>query len=390
MKPIGLYIHWPFCLSKCPYCDFNSHVRENVDQNRWQNALLQELEEAALHLGSRKLVSIFFGGGTPSLMNPNTINALIQKARELFQTSEEIEITLEANPSTVEAEKFKAFAQAGVNRLSIGVQSLDDQALAFLGRRHSAKEALAALEIATTYFPRFSFDLIYARPDQTKRAWESELKEALTYAQGHMSLYQLTIEPQTLFATRHERGEKMTLEDEPAAQLYELTEIMMEDAGLQPYEVSNYASPLQECQHNLLYWRLEDYIGIGPGAHGRLTKENVKYTTYRYKAPETWLEAVEQNGQGLQSTEILSSQERFEECVLMGLRLTEGLSENRLKEETGYDFSQVFKLESLGHLNKEGLIHQTGTHLIPTFEGRLRLNSLIKYLLSNQMLVKSF
>lgn len=381
MKPLGLYIHWPFCLSKCPYCDFNSHVREKVDQNRWKVALLQELEEAAQALEDRKLVSIFFGGGTPSLMEPRTVEELITKARSLFKAEKELEVTLEANPSTVEAERFKAFSAAGVNRLSIGIQSLDDKALSFLGRKHSAKDAIKALEIASDHFSRFSFDLIYARPHQTEASWDAELTEALNYAKGHLSLYQLTIEAQTHFATRLERGETMTLEEEPAAALYELTESKMKTVGLRPYEVSNYATPSQECLHNLLYWRFEDYIGIGPGAHGRITKKDTKYATFRYKAPETWLQAVEDKGHGLETYHPLLPRERFEECVLMGLRLTEGLSYDRLKQETGLERDKAFKEKSLSFLEQEGLLKRTPTHLIPTFEGRLRLNGLIQFLL---------
>lgn len=381
MNPLGLYIHWPFCLSKCPYCDFNSHVREKVDQNRWKDALLQELESAVQHLDGKSLVSIFFGGGTPSLMEPDTVAALLEKTKSLFPVADTLEVTLEANPSTVEALRFKAFSEAGVNRLSLGIQSLDDKALAFLGRKHSAEDALEALEIAKTYFPRYSFDLIYALPDQSLESWEAELKRALTFANGHMSLYQLTIEPQTAFATRFERGEKMTLEDDPAAQLYEATDEIMRKAGLPAYEVSNYAAPSQECQHNLIYWNFEDYIGIGPGAHGRITKQGVKNTTLRYKAPETWLEAMEKHGHGLQLSEPLSPVERLQELTLMGLRLTNGLSLERLSEEVGLNAEEAYGSDRLGQLEKEGLLIQTPTHLIPTFEGRLRLNSLISFML---------
>jgi oxygen-independent coproporphyrinogen-3 oxidase len=381
MAPFGLYIHWPFCLSKCPYCDFNSHVREKVEQRRWKEALLKELFHAS-HEGSQGILSsIFFGGGTPSLMDPETVASLIETAKSLFPTLPHVEITLEANPSTVEAKKFEAFRHAGINRLSIGIQSLRDEALSFLGRRHSAKEALKALDIAATYFPRYSFDLIYARPHQTEAAWETELREALAYAKGHLSLYQLTIEPQTAFATRFARGETMTLEEDPAASLYELTENMMQEAGLPSYEVSNYAAPSQECQHNLLYWNFENYIGIGPGAHGRITLEGVKHATSRHKAPETWLAAVEKEGHGLQIIESLSSEERFQELTLMGLRLTKGLSLKRLQEETGLSPGEAYPGLSL--LEQEGLLSQTPTHLIPTREGRLKLNGLITFLLKN-------
>jgi putative oxygen-independent coproporphyrinogen III oxidase len=379
MKPTGLYIHWPFCLSKCPYCDFNSHVREKVDHKRWEKALLQELQEAASFTPNRQLKSIFFGGGTPSLMEPETVATLIETAQSLFHCPESLEITLEANPSTVEAKKFEAFQQAGINRLSIGIQSLEDSALTFLGRRHSARDALQALDIAVTYFPRFSFDLIYARPDQTLESWKNELTQALSYAKGHLSLYQLTIEPQTAFATRFERGERMTLEDDPAAALYELTEDMMTKAGLPAYEVSNYASLGQECQHNLLYWNFEDYIGIGPGAHGRITQGETKYATSRFKAPETWLKAVEMQGNGLEMSQRLSRQERLHELTLMGLRLTKGLDIQRLFEETGLTPEEAYS--GLEALVEEGLLQRTPTHLVPTFEGRLRLNSLIAFLL---------
>lgn len=383
-NPLGLYIHWPFCLSKCPYCDFNSHVRERVDQKRWKTALLRELEEAAHCQENSILVSIFLGGGTPSLMDPDTVALLIEKARSLFPIAENLEVTLEANPSTVEAGRFKSFFESGVNRLSLGIQSLEDKALSFLGRRHSAIEALKALEIARAYFPRFSFDLIYARPGQSAEAWKDELLKALSYANGHLSLYQLTIEPQTVFATRLARGEKMTLEEDPAAYLYELTEELMQEAGLPAYEVSNYAAPSQECLHNLLYWNFENYIGIGPGAHGRITQKKKKWSTLRYKAPETWLNAVETRGHGLQEFEPLSREERLKEFTLMGLRLTQGLNIFRLEEETGLAIEDAYSLRAIEHLEKEGLLTRTPTHLIPTFEGRLRLNSLISYLMKRE------
>lgn len=381
MNSLGLYIHWPFCLSKCPYCDFNSHVREKIDQKRWRAALLKELEHAAQNQQDRHLVSIFFGGGTPSLMEPDTVAALLETARSLFPTAENMEVTLEANPSTVEAERFKGFFDAGVNRLSLGIQSLDDKALSFLGRRHSAKDALKALEIASTYFSRFSFDLIYARPHQTPESWKAELLRALTFAKGHLSLYQLTIEPQTAFATRLLRGETMTLEDDPAAHLYEMTEELMHHAGLPAYEVSNYAQPSQECRHNLLYWNFEDYLGIGPGAHGRISRGKNKWTTYRYKAPETWLEAVETRGHGLQDSQRLSPLEKLHELTLMGLRLIKGLEIKRITEETGLELEQAYRPQDLDLLEKEGLLKRTNTHLRSTFEGRLRLNSLISFLL---------
>jgi len=383
MNPLGLYIHWPFCLSKCPYCDFNSHVREKIDHKRWGDALLKELEHAAQNQKNRHLVSVFFGGGTPSLMEPETVAILLEKTKSFFHTTEDMEVTLEANPSTVEAGRFKGFFDAGINRLSLGIQSLNDEALVFLGRRHSARDALKALEVATTYFSRFSFDLIYARPHQTPASWKTELLDALTFAKGHLSLYQLTIEPQTVFATRALRGEKMALEDDLAALLYEMTEELMQDAGLDAYEVSNYAQPSQECRHNLLYWNFENYIGIGPGAHGRISSKEKKWATLRYKAPETWLEAVETQGHGLQTSQLLSPLERLHELTLMGLRLTKGLEVKRILEETGLELHQAYPHQHLDRLEKEGLLERVDTHLIPTFEGRLRLNALTAYLLNN-------
>lgn len=379
LRPLGLYIHWPFCPSKCPYCDFNSHVREGVDQQRWQRALLQELHHAAQGATDQHLVSIFFGGGTPSLMAPETVNALIDAAKALFPHGGDLEVTLEANPGTLTREKCEGFRGAGVTRLSMGVQSLHDEALAFLGRRHSAAQALDALEMAAAVFPRFSFDLIYARPEQTEAAWRAELSRALTYARGHLSLYQLTIEPQTAFATRSARGETMTLAPDSAASLYEVTETLMTEAGLPSYEVSNYAALGQECRHNLLYWNVEDYLGIGPGAHGRCTREGIKHATSRYKAPETWLTAVESQGHGLEIFLPLSSQEKLQEVTLMGLRLTEGLSLSRLQAETNMTLEEAYP--GLKALEKEGLVRPTATHLIVTPEGRLRLNSLTAFLL---------
>lgn len=380
MSFFGLYFHWPFCLSKCPYCDFNSHVRSSINQKRWQKSLETELEILSEKQRGKPLESIFFGGGTPSLMAPETVASLIEKAKQLFCSSSMLEITLEANPGTVERERFKAFSEAGVNRLSLGIQSLRDDVLNFLGRKHSAQEALKSLEVAASYFPRYSFDLIYARPQQTENSWRDELLEALSYANGHLSLYQLTLEPQTVFSLRAQRGEIMSLEEEPAAHLYEKTEEIMTSAGLPSYEISNYATPGQECRHNLLYWKGKDYLGIGPGAHGRLTEEGIRYATTCYKAPETWLEKVEREGHGLQRKEALSPQETLEEQTLMGLRLTEGLNLSSLFETTGLSVDEAYSLSNLERLIQESLLRRTDSHLIPTLEGRLKLNSVISYL----------
>ena len=289
MESLALYVHWPFCLSKCPYCDFNSHVRERVDHGRWRDALLRELRREAGRAGRRRLQSIFFGGGTPSLMEPDTVAALVADARALFDASAELEVTLEANPTSVERGRLAAFREAGVNRLSLGVQSLDEEALRFLGRRHDAAEAVAALEAARALFPRLSFDLIYARPGQAEAAWRAELRRALALAADHLSLYQLTIEPGTRFATEHARGAFALPADDDAARLYAATAEEAERFGLLPYEVSNYARPGAESRHNLQYWRYGDYLGIGPGAHQRLSLGGALLAARRHRAPEAWL-----------------------------------------------------------------------------------------------------
>jgi oxygen-independent coproporphyrinogen-3 oxidase len=280
----GVYVHWPFCRSLCPYCDFNSHVRESVDQGRWRGALIAELEHYAEATPGREVTSVFFGGGTPSLMAPETVGALIERIGALWRLDPEAEITLEANPTSVEAGKFAGFRAAGVNPVSLGVQSFHDEALAFLGRRHSAAEAVAALDLARRHFQRFSFDLIYARPAQTAAAWRQELARALQEAPGHLSVYQLTIEPGTVFHGAARRGELVVPEEEPAAELYEATQEVLEAAGLPAYEISNHARPDAACRHNLTTWRYGDYLGVGPGAHGRLTLGADKFATRQHRA----------------------------------------------------------------------------------------------------------
>ena len=284
MEPLALYIHWPFCLAKCPYCDFNSHVRERIPQARFRAALRTELAWEAARLGPRRLVSVFFGGGTPSLMEPETVAVLLEDARRLFVPAETIEVTLEANPTSVEAGKLAGFRDAGVNRISLGVQSLDPAALALLGRQHSADQAIAALAIARRIFPRISFDLIYARPGQTLPAWRAELRRALALAADHLSLYQLTIEPGTAYEAAFRRGEIVLPDADTAAALYEATAEIGQEFGLAPYEVSNYAAPGAESRHNLAYWRYQDYAGIGPGAHGRITLDGTLLATRRHRA----------------------------------------------------------------------------------------------------------
>jgi oxygen-independent coproporphyrinogen-3 oxidase len=362
-KPLALYIHWPFCKSKCPYCDFNSHVRDRVPEQAFCQALMQEMEWMAARVPNRKLNSIFFGGGTPSLMSPDTVNTLIQKAATLFQVVDmaQIEITLEANPTSVEAEKFKLFRAAGVNRVSLGVQSLKAESLKFLGREHSANEAIAAVELAAKLFPRFSFDLIYALPNQTVVTWEAELKEALKLAGDHLSLYQLTIEENTAFHHSYHQKKAFALPVEnDAARLYEITQEMMEAHDLPAYEISNHARKGFESQHNLAYWLGYEYIGIGAGAHGRLCKptgkrdtENIWYATACIKSPERWLEAVEQHRHGLETNDALSEYERFEEHIMMRLRLAEPTPLEEMKLSPNHPVLQMFVREGLATINDD-------------------------------------
>ena len=323
--PLALYVHWPFCVSKCPYCDFNSHVRAEVDQAAWRDALLADLAHEASVLSGRMLGSIFFGGGTPSLMPPATVAAVIDAALSHWKPSADIEMTLEANPSSVEAANFSDLARAGVNRVSLGLQALDNEALAFLGRAHDVREGLAALDTAQRVFSRVSFDLIYARPRQSVANWHAELAQALSFGTEHLSLYQLTIEPGTRFATLVANGELAAPDPDHGADLYEATQALTNAAGRPAYEVSNHARAGAESRHNLTYWRMNDYAGIGPGAHGRRSA----LATVRHKKPENWLAAVARKGNGLQSETPLDAEERLTEAMLMGLRLREGVDLGR-------------------------------------------------------------
>jgi oxygen-independent coproporphyrinogen-3 oxidase len=377
----ALYVHWPFCLSKCPYCDFNSHVRERVDAARWQRAYLAELERAAAETRGRTLTSVFFGGGTPSLMPPETAAAILARAGELWPAAPDIEITLEANPGASDAERFRAFREAGINRISIGVQSLDDAALRFLGRRHGVAEALAAVERAAAIFPRFSFDLIYARPGHTVAAWRDELARALAFAGEHLSVYQLTIEPGTAFHTAHQRGDFALPDDDTAADLYEATRDLLGAAGLPAYEISNHARPGAESRHNLTYWRYGDYAGIGPGAHGRLTLGGEKFATRQYRAPETWLERVERHGGGEAERARLSAAERGREMLLMGLRLAEGVDLVRFAREAGLRAEDFIDPEAASRLAGAGLIAWSAGALRATEAGRQRLNAVLAALI---------
>jgi oxygen-independent coproporphyrinogen-3 oxidase len=346
-EALALYIHWPFCVSKCPYCDFNSHVRAAVDQAEWREALLKDLAFEAEAFPRRPLTSIFFGGGTPSLMPPETVSALIHQTEKLWGFTPGIEITLEANPSSVEAARFADLARAGVNRVSLGLQSLDDQALRFLGRAHGVSEGLAALETAQAAFDRVTFDLIYALPGQSEAAWEAELARALSFGTGHLSLYQLTIEPGTRFAALFAKGELSPADPDFAATLYETTQAMTGTAGLPAYEISNHARPGEESRHNLTYWRYQPYLGVGPGAHGR----RAGHATVRHKKPENWLSGLKRNGHGMAEETPLDPQEQVTEALLMGLRLREGVDVERLGH--GIDWPAANRLIAQGLLARE-------------------------------------
>jgi putative oxygen-independent coproporphyrinogen III oxidase len=372
--PFGVYVHWPFCLAKCPYCDFNSHVRHGgVDQARFLAAYLQELAHFASLAPGRRVSSIFFGGGTPSLMAPQTVAAILEAIARHWHLQSDAEITLEANPTSVEAENFAGYRSAGVNRLSLGVQALDDQSLKALGRQHTADEALAALALAKRHFDRVSFDLIYARDGQTAMAWEAELRRALDHAADHLSPYQLTIEDGTPFAALHAAGSLRIPDGELASELYGLTQELCEVAGLPAYEISNHARPGAESRHNLLYWRGHDYAGVGPGAHSRLTTDGAKRAMAAIKSPEAWLAEVEASGRGFASEERLSAADAADEYLLMGLRLSEGIDLARLASLAGsaLDEARISALES------EGLLARRDTRLAATPKGRLVLNRLI-------------
>jgi len=382
MDPLALYIHWPFCLAKCPYCDFNSHVRDRIPQDRFARALRTELAWEAARLGRRPLASIFFGGGTPSLMEPDTVAALIADATTLFDPLPGLEVTLEANPTSVELAKLQGFRDAGVNRVSLGVQSLDATALAMLGRQHSAGQAVAALEAARATFPRVSFDLIYARPGQGVAAWQAELDQALALCADHLSLYQLTIEPGTGFEALHRRGELVLPDDDLAADLYTATADACAAHGLLPYEVSNLARPGGESRHNLAYWRYADYAGIGPGAHGRVTLGGDLVATRRHRAPEPWADRVERQGHGSTAEERISPRDRAREMLLMGLRLTEGIDAARFAVRTGLPLQDALDQDVLEQAQEAGYVTFAEGRLTATNEGRLRLDTLLAQLVS--------
>jgi len=382
MSGFGLYVHWPFCLSKCPYCDFNSHVRAGVDDDRWRRAYLRELARAGEEAGPRRLGTIFFGGGTPSLMDPATVAAVIEAATAQWPASDDIEITLEANPTSVEASRLADFAAAGVNRVSLGVQALDDGALAFLGREHGAAEAIRAVEAAADLFPRFSFDLIYARPDQTPAAWQAELTRALAFAGDHLSVYQLTIEPGTAFFGRHQRGEALTAPEDAASTLYAMTQEVLAGAGLPAYEISNHAAPGAEARHNLIYWRGGDYAAIGPGAHARLAAPDGRRAIRRTRLPEKWLETVEAQGHASDEDALLSGEAWLEESLMMGLRLAEGVEIAALERRHGGRLDTLVDAGRLAQLVEGGFLERNDGYLRTTADGRQRLNAVLSHLLA--------
>jgi putative oxygen-independent coproporphyrinogen III oxidase len=377
--PLAIYIHWPFCKKKCPYCDFNSHVRDAIDTEGWRQALIRELLYWQPMTRDHVVTSIFFGGGTPSLMPTEILAALIHTVREHWNSAPDIEITMEANPTSVEAANFTAAAKAGVNRLSLGVQSLRPEALKFLGREHSENEARTAIALAAEHFPNYSFDLIYALPNQTLDAWEAELHEALTYARGHLSLYQLTIEENTAFHHQYHDARAFILpEEELAAELYALTQRVMENAGLPAYEISNHAAPGSQSRHNLSYWRGESYLGIGAGAHGRIDiADGVRLATRNRKSPERWLEQTQRLGHGLEENIPLDAVTRAEEKLLMGLRLTtEGLNLRSLHEDERAILLPRLASAGLKKLQDEHLITYENERLCVTTKGALLLNTI--------------
>lgn len=375
---LALYVHWPFCQRKCPYCDFNSHVRDTVVMSDWQEALLQDLAHEARRSNDATIGSVFFGGGTPSLMPPGLVATILEHADKAFGFAADVEITLEANPSSVEAAAFAALADAGINRVSLGVQALDDATLAMLGRLHSAEEALAALAIAQQEFSRVSFDLIYARPEQDEESWRRELERALDFGTGHLSLYQLTIEPGTRFATDVRRGLLVPLDDDRAADLFMLTQEVTTAAGLPAYEISNHARPGEESRHNLAYWRYRDYAGIGPGAHGR----RGGLATVRHRKPENYLAAVARQGHGLAEERLLPAAEQAGEALMMGLRLTEGINLEVLGRRFGFPSEVMIDTRKLALYVDQGLVWHRGPWIGVTGRGMPLLDALLPELIA--------
>jgi putative oxygen-independent coproporphyrinogen III oxidase len=373
--PLALYVHWPFCLSKCPYCDFNSHVFQRIEEDRFVEAILTEMRHWRERIGIRALTSIFFGGGTPSLMHPRSIEKILEKANDYWPFSDSIEITLEANPTSVEAEKFHGFRSAGINRLSLGVQSLRDDALKSLGREHDVQQALAAIALSQKIFPRSSFDLIYARVGQSVGDWEKELREALNHAQHHLSLYQLTLEPGTVFTQKAAKGAVFQASEDDSVDMYILTQSIMAEAGLPMYEVSNHAKPGEESRHNLTYWNYQEYAGIGPGAHGRV-KDGALRATQTIRPPEAWMRAVEANGHGIEAETPLGETDQMEEAFLMGMRLARGLDKKEWQEKFGKPLDAFLDPAKKTLFLQHHFIAENDDFLRATPEGLLKLTSL--------------
>lgn len=373
----GLYFHWPFCAAKCPYCDFNSHVSSSIDQNRWARAYLAEIDRIGAETKDRVLNTVFFGGGTPSLMDPDLVQAVLDRVRATWRLSNDLEITLEANPTSIESGRFRAYSEAGVNRVSMGMQALNDADLKRLGRMHSAAEGRHAFDIARKHFDRVSFDLIYARQDQDLASWEAELREAVAMAVDHFSLYQLTIEDGTAFGARAALGKLRGLpDDDLSADMYLKTNDICDSVGLSAYEVSNHARVDAECRHNLVYWRYGDYAGIGPGAHGRLTLNHQRHATEAPKSPALWLDMVDR-GSGELPREALPLEEQAVEFLLFGLRLSEGIDPARYENLSGQPLPAA-KIEELQDL---GLLHRLDNRIAATAQGRAVLNGIIRELM---------
>lgn len=374
---LGIYVHWPFCQTICPYCDFNVHAQTDIDDAAWRNGLLADLKHYAAETPERTVTSIYFGGGTPSLMPVSTVNAVIDEVGQHWAIADDIEITLETNPTSAERSRFQGFRTAGINRLSVGIQSLNENALSFLGRNHSGADGLRALEDAQRVFDRTTFDLIYALPDQSVNAWQKELETVLNHAGGHVSLYQLTIESGTPF----KKAEVIGADPDMAADMYDITQEVMAQHERPAYEVSNHAIPGDESRHNLTGWQGGDYVGIGPGAHGRVTLDGQAYGTHQIHNPSRWLEKISTDGHGTAKRRPLSADDRARELIMMGLRLTEGINLQRFKTVTGIDVSAVVDTEALTLLVAGRLLTHTETHLIATTTGRLVLNGLLDRLI---------
>ncbi|MGB4191202.1 MAG: radical SAM family heme chaperone HemW [Rickettsiales bacterium] len=376
MQQISIYIHWPFCKSKCPYCDFNSHVRNSINEDQWNKAYTQELQNYKDYLSDKKIVSIFFGGGTPSLMPSYIIANIINSLSIISNIDDNIEITLEANPTSVESKKFKEFSRAGINRVSLGIQSLDENNLKFLGREHSVNEAIAAIEIAKENFKRYSFDLIYALPEQTLNSWEKQLQEALKLADKHLSLYQLTIEKGTPFYSQYKNNKFQIPNEDLAKDFYNITQQIMENINMPAYEISNHAASGEECKHNLTYWQYGDFLGIGPGAHSRINNQAF-HSIYN---PENWLENALKGEIVTQNLIELSLEEKISEMLLMGLRLTKGINEADFQKKLGLKFSEALKKNKLEFLIDNQFLEFNNNYLYTTDKGKIVLNSIVEQL----------